>query len=75
MMLVRVIGALLLSLGLLGIAFYTTTFLGLVRLVDQEVLVRVTVYAIAVGILAVISLLGYLALTAPVQHVRVNRGG
>ncbi|MEM2592931.1 MAG: hypothetical protein QXI60_10120 [Thermofilaceae archaeon] len=71
----RVIGALLLSAGLLGIAFYTTSFLGLVRLVDQEVLVRVTVYAIAVGILAVISLLGYLALTAPAQHVRVNRGG
>jgi hypothetical protein len=75
MMLVRVVGASLLSVGLLGVFFYTATFLGFLRIVDQDFLVKATVYAIAVGILAVISILGYLALTAPVEHLRVNRGG
>jgi hypothetical protein len=75
MMLVRVVGASLLSIGLLGVFFYTATFLGLLRIVDQDLLVKATVYAIAIGILAVISILGYLALTAPVEHLRVNRGG
>ena len=75
MMLVRVVGASLLSIGLLGVFFYTTTFLGFLRIVDQDLLVKATVYAIAIGILAVISILGYLALTAPVEHLRVNRGG
>jgi hypothetical protein len=74
-MLVRVVGASLLSLGLLGVFFYTATFLGLLRVVDQDLLVKATVYAIAIGILAVISILGYLALTAPVEHLKVNRGG
>jgi hypothetical protein len=54
---------------------YTATFLGFLRIVDQDLLVKATVYAIAIGILAVISILGYLALTAPVEHLRVNRGG
>jgi hypothetical protein len=71
MMLVRVVGASLLSIGLLGVFFYTATFL---RIVDQDLLVKATVYAIAIGILAVISVLGYLALTAPVEHLKVNRG-
>jgi hypothetical protein len=75
MMLVRVVGASLLSIGLLGVFFYTATFLGLLRIVDQDLLIKATVYAIAVGILAVISILGYLALTAPVEHLKVNRGG
>ena len=75
MMLVRVVGASLLSIGLLGVVFYTATLLGFLRIVDQDLLVKATVYAIAVGILAVISILGYLALTAPVEHLRVNRGG
>jgi hypothetical protein len=75
MMLVRVIGASMLSIGLLGVFLYTATFFGLLRIVDQDLLVRATVYAIAVGFLAVISILGYLALTAPVQHLKVNRGG
>jgi hypothetical protein len=75
MMLVRVVGAFLLSFGLLGVFFYTATFLGFFRIVDQDLLVKATVYAIAIGILAVISILGYLALTAPVEHLKVNRGG
>ena len=75
MMLVRVVGASLLSIGLLGVVFYTATLLGFLRIVDQDLLVKATVYAIAIGILAVISILGYLALTAPVEHLRVNRGG
>jgi hypothetical protein len=75
MMLVRVVGASLLSIGLLGVFFYTATFLGLLRIVDQDLLIKATVYAIAIGILAVISILGYLALTAPVEHLKVNRGG
>ncbi len=75
MMLVRVVGASLLSIGLLGILLYTAAFFGFLRVVDQELLFRATVYAIAIGILAVISILGYLALTAPVQHLKVNRGG
>jgi hypothetical protein len=75
MMLVRVVGASLLSFGLLGVFLYTATFFGFLRIVDQDLLVKATVYAIAVGILAVISVLGYLALTAPVEHLKVNRGG
>ncbi len=71
----RVIGALLLSVGLIGVFVYTASFLGVLRIVDQELLIRATVYAIAIGILAVISILGYLALTAPLQHLKVNRGG
>ncbi|MEN3047285.1 MAG: hypothetical protein ABDH63_00685 [Candidatus Caldarchaeales archaeon] len=63
---VRMVGALMMVGGILGVAVYTGVMTGLVRLVEKEVLITWSVYAISVGLMLLVALLGYVALTAPV---------
>lgn len=72
---VRMVGALMMAGGILGVAFYTGVMTGLVRLVEREVLIAWSVYAISVGLMLLVALLGYVALTAPVPKRGDPKGG
>lgn len=68
------VGAIMLMGGLFGAAMYTGVMVGLITFVDRDALITWSVYMISVGLMLVIALLGYVALTAPTPQHRQSHG-
>ncbi len=73
----KLLGYLMVVLSPIGLTFYTLWFFGLLRGLDPDLVLRATVYLLAVSFFLVVGVLGYLVVTAPRPRVSTNsvRGG
>ncbi|MEM3015684.1 MAG: hypothetical protein QXS08_06800 [Nitrososphaerota archaeon] len=70
----RLIGYLMIILSPLGFAFYTLWFFNLLPGLDPDLVVKSTIYLLALFFFGVVGVLGYLVITAPRPKESV-RGG
>lgn len=71
----KLVGYLMVILSPVGFTFYTLWFFGLLQGLDPDLVLRATVYLLAVSFFIVVGVLGYLVVTAPRPRVAANDGG
>ncbi|GBC71053.1 hypothetical protein HRbin02_00831 [Candidatus Calditenuaceae archaeon HR02] len=71
----KLLGYLMVTLSPIGFTFYTLWFFGLLQGLDSDLVLRATVYLLAVSFFFVVGVLGYLVVTAPRPRVATNGDG